>query len=568
MKHISLKSFSFLMTGLTLSLGLNGQDWMEVDTFPDGEPAGTWAGNGLPSVDTSAGYLDLRPTPESNVTSTFYVTLPQSFTEGKLTVAFDFYLPAGPELNMAGFGVGSLAQAAESGWSATGNRNRFQSVGEESPQNMAKVPEWSSDIFGTTEQGVWYNVWLVYDLDASPNTVTAVTKKASDLLEEGNLNTNIFDFNDANNDDWSSIDVFSTGVGLQDSAPAGTAPWDALGALFDNIYVSSGENLTMKPTSVEPEWEVVDTFTDGAPDATWTVDDGITAAFESDRLLVTGSAANTGLYTELPLATDLRQAFTVTFDMMLPAGSSGLNHVQFAVVGEEQVALTGASLFGGSDRFITFGVDTPQALANFGQWPPSLGPDLLEGTVQDQWYHVWLVYDGSSKTVDFYAVAFGDLIDALPVPAEPTGSFALETEYTDLSYLVVGVSQPGGDGMALDNIYQSSGRALSLSPTAGEISDGGGEDPVSLWVDVPTANAAGDKEAGIGWINDIAYPFIWHYSTGGWMFVLDDFSTLDNIWLYEYGTDVWYWANDGWGGWHVHLSDPEYGLGGWKDWTP
>ncbi len=383
MKHISLKSLSILTAGLAMGLPLHAQEWIEVDTFPDGEPSGTWAANGLPSVDTSNGYLDLRPTENSNLTSTFYVTLPQSVSSGKVTVAFDIYLPSGPLLNAVGFGVGSTAQGALSGWGATGNRNRFQSVGDDAPQNLAKVPEWESDIFGTTEQGVWYNVWLVYDLDATPNTVTAVTKKASDPMEEGSLVTNTFDFNDTNNDDWSSIDIFATGIGLIDVAGPGVSAWDSLGGLFDNIYMAVGENLTEKPTSVESSWEKVDTFAEGAPEAEWTVEDGITASFEGDRLLVTGTAANAGLFTQLPLPSDLRQSFTVTFDMMLPAGSTGLNHVQFAVVGEEQVALTGADLFGGSDRFITFGVNAPQALANFGQWPPSLGPDLLGGTIAD-----------------------------------------------------------------------------------------------------------------------------------------------------------------------------------------
>jgi hypothetical protein len=561
MKAISLKFLSFLALGLGTNLAANAQDWIEVDTFPDGEPSGTWASNGLPTADTSAGYLDLRPTENSNVTSTFYVTLPQSVSSGKLTIAFDFYLPAGPEQNMAGFGVGSLAQAAGSGWGATGNRNRFQSVGSESPQNMAKVPEWTSDIFGTTEQGVWYNVWLVYDLDANPNTVTAVTKKAADPMEEGSLTTNTFAFNDTNNDDWSSIDVFATGIGLQDAAPAGTESWDALGSLFDNIYMAVGENLTEKPTSVESAWVLVDTFADGAPEAEWTVEDGITASFENNRLLVTGTTANAGLFTKLPLPSDMRQSFTVAFDMMLPAGSSGLNHVQFAVVGEEQAALTGADLFGGSDRFITFGVNAPQALANFGQWPPSLGPDLLGGTVADQWYHVWLVYDGSSKTVDFYAVAFADTIDAVEVPAEPAGSFTLETEYTDLSYLVVGVSQPGGAGVALDNIYQSTGRALSLSPTAGEIGGGGDEGVLTPgeWTQIDFGWVYGlTTDWGIstymGYVYVADFPYVYQVDLG-WMYLTSSSGNDHYFYTWDHG---WILINEGFGGYYYQYSTDDY----------
>jgi len=561
------KRILFPLAGICLaSFGLSAQDWQVVDTFPDGEPEGTWASNGLPNVSTAEGYLSLRPTEGSNVTSTFYVELPQSFTSGKVTIAFDFYLPdGGASLNAAGFGVGSMAQAAGSGWGATGNRNRFQSVGDTSPQNLAKVPEWESDIFGTTELGVWYNIWLVYDLDASPNTVTAVTKMADLPMEEGNLITTTFEFNDTNNDDWSSIDVFATGIGLQDVAPEGQEAWDATGARFDNIYVSASENLTEKPVSVDFPWVEVDTFDEESPDATWSVQEGITVDFTDNLLFVTGTQMNAGLSTALPMVSDMRQSMTLTFDMMLPAGGTGLNHIQFGVVGADQEAASGAEFFGGNDRFITFGINSPQALANFGQWPPSLGPDLLGGTQLDTWYHVWLVYDGTANRVDFYAVPMGDPVDSVELPGEPVASFDLEVDYAAFSHFVLGVAQGGGDGVYLDNIYQSLGRNITLSPTAGDF-DNTGPEVVSLWVDVEPANAEGDKLAGIGWINDVAYPFVWHYSIGGWTFVLDNFSSLENIWLYDYKNDAWYWANDAWGGWHVKLGDTEYGIDGWADW--
>lgn len=100
---------------------------------------------------------------------------------------------------------------------------------------------------------------------------------------------------------------------------------------------------------------------------------------------------------------------------------------------------------------------------------------------------------------------------------------------------------------------------------------GGAEEPVSPWADLDPANDFGDKETGIGWINDVTYPFIWHYSvsgTGGWMFVLDEFSDLANLFIYEYATDDWYWSSDAFAGWHFKFGDPDYGIGGWEDWTP
>ncbi|HKJ89983.1 MAG TPA: hypothetical protein VJ960_02540, partial [Oceanipulchritudo sp.] len=491
--------------------------------------------------------------------------LAEPYSSGKVTFAFDFYLPTGDVAHEVGFGTGSPEQMAESGWGATGNRNRFQTVNP-APQNLAKVPEWTTDILAPTEAGTWYNIWLVYDLDPNPNTVTAYTKAFSDPMEEAFLAETTFSFNDESTDDWSSLAGFATGIGLLSSPPEGKTASDALGALFDNIYVSAGENLTLTPTSVAPEWIPVDLFSGASPDAEWTVGEGVEAGFEGEVLTVTGTTGNAGLHTPLPIGS-LRSNFTVTFDMMLPAGTTGINQAAFAVVGTGQTESGGADLFGGTDRFITFGTQAPQALANFGQWPPALGPDLLGGTVQDQWYHVWLVYDGSVGSVDFYAVPMGDPVEAVVLPEEPSGRFDLESDYTDLGYFVIGTGlQGGGDGIVIDNLYQTLGESISLSPTAGIFEAGG--DPPSLWAEVEPANAIGDKETGIGWINDQAYPYILHYSVGGWMFVLDEFSSPENIFLYEYDTDTWFWAHNGWAGWHVNLTDPTYGINGWADWTP
>ncbi len=495
------------------------------------------------------------------MTSNFWVALEEGYTSGKVTFAFDFYLPGGDVAHEVGFGSGSLEQMGESGWGAPGNRNRFQTVNE-APQNLAKVPEWETDILDPTEAGIWYNIWLVYDLDANPKTVTAHTKAFNDPMEEAFLTETAFEFNDEATDDWSSLDAFATGIGLLSAG----VPSDALGGLFDNIDVSAGENVTLTPTSLAPEWIAVDLFSDAEPDTEWTVGDDVEASFEGDVLTVTGTAGNAGMYTSLPFGS-LRSNFTVTFDLMLPEGSSGLNQAAFAVVGTGQTEADGADRFGATDRFITFGTENPQALANFGQWPPSLGPDLLGGTVRDQWYHVWLVYDGSGQTVDFYAAPVSDPVEEVVLPEEPAGSFELESDYTDLGYFAIGTGlQGGGDGIAIDNLYQTLGKSISLSPTAG-VFEGDG-DPSSLWADVEPANALGDKETGIGWINDQAYPYILHYSVGGWMFVLDEFSSLDNIFLYEYETDTWFWAHNDWAGWHINLTNPNYGENGWADWTP
>jgi len=570
----------FPLIGLTVALPLMAQDWQVVDTFEGGEPQAEWTITSTPTIDTSQGYLSVGMAEGTNSTASLSVPLPTSFSSGQFTMAFDFYLPNVPEgfEHNVGFGVGNADQIGPGSWNASGLRNRFQMIGP-APQDLGNAGDWGVDpedpAFGTaqpdalgdTEFGVWYNIWLVYTLDDEGKGITVYSKKAMAPMEDG-LHSEFFAFDDSQGEDWSAIEYFALGQGLMTSPPEGAVPSDVAGALFDNLYVSAGENLTEKPTSVELPWVEVDTFDDEGPDSEWSVQEGIAVDFTESRLFVTGSAANVGLSVALPIVSDMRQSFTLAFDMMLPEGETGVTQMQFAVVGADQEAASGGEFFGGNDRFITFGLNAPQALANFGDWPPTLGPDLLGGSQLDTWYHVWLVYDGSAGTVDFYAVPISDPVDEVELPAEPAGSFNLEVDYTEFSHFVLGTGLVGnGEGIIIDNLYQALGSNITLSPTAGDFGSGGNE-VVSLWVDVPAANAEGDKQAGIGWINDVAYPYVYHYSIGGMTVILDNFSSLEAMFIYDYKNNAWYWANDAWGGWHYKYSDPDYGLDGWADWTP
>ena len=569
----SLSAFAVLSAAVMPSF-LSAQDWQVIDTFENGVPQGTWTASGLPIIQTDQGWLDLRQG-SKNTTGSFRVQLPESYTSGKMTIAFDLYLPEGPDQNQIGFGAGSDAQGQKGSWPASGERNRFQAVSTipnpdgagnlPQPQNFAKAGVWDSDIFGTTEQGVWYNVWIVYDLDANPNTMTAYTKKAEEELTAENLLKSAFDFDDSKDDDWSSMDMFALGIGAADHPPAGSENDDVLGGLWDNFYVSAGENLTSKPTSVDTGWTKVDTFANGGPEAAWTVDPALAPTFDGDSLTVTGTAANAGMYVPLPVGT-LRSAFTITFDLLLPGGTGG-NDIQFAVVGDDQIAQSGAALFGGNDRFVTQPGQKPQPLARFGEWPSIGGPDLLDGTVEDQWYHIWITYDGSGRTIDVYSVPVSDPVESVTIPSEPSGSFEMSTEYTDLGYFVIGTGfLPNGNGVTIDNLYQSLGSNVSLSPTAGDFSTGNGGDPVSLWADLPDIGG-GFKASGIGLINDADYPYVWHFATGGYFYIADEYSDLDNIWGQDLTNDFWFWTQDSLGGWYFNISAPVSGQMGWSAWA-
>ncbi|HKJ91218.1 MAG TPA: hypothetical protein VJ960_08815 [Oceanipulchritudo sp.] len=112
-------------------------------------------------------------------------------------------------------------------------------------------------------------------------------------------------------------------------------------------------------------------------------------------------------------------------------------------------------------------------------------------------------------------------------------------------------------------------REATCGDSGGDDGDNGGDDgddPTSLWTDVSPANAEGDKLAGIGWINDTSYPLVWIYAINGWAYILDEGSTLDGIFGWDYVNEFWFWSNDDWGGWYVNLDNPNWGIGGWEKW--
>lgn len=110
--------------------------------------------------------------------------------------------------------------------------------------------------------------------------------------------------------------------------------------------------------------------------------------------------------------------------------------------------------------------------------------------------------------------------------------------------------------------------SFSLEPTPLTVERvcGSGNTVQSLWTGVTPVNAAGDKRAGIGWINDTEYPYIWHYSIGGWVFILNEFSDLNSIYGYDYVNQFFFLSNDAWGGWYINLLDNDWGIGGWDKW--
>ena len=115
------------------------------------------------------------------------------------------------------------------------------------------------------------------------------------------------------------------------------------------------------------------------------------------------------------------------------------------------------------------------------------------------------------------------------------------------------------NGNAIARLYEIEVMGLENGPA---------RDPLSLWADIEPEANTGAKHAGIGWILDVHYPYIFHYSAASWMFVYPFYSQLESMFLYDLGSGEHFWTAEAYGGWHANLSNPSYGIGGWADWTP
>ncbi|MCC5841498.1 MAG: SUMF1/EgtB/PvdO family nonheme iron enzyme [Opitutales bacterium] len=456
------------------------QEWVVVDTFAGGAPQGSWtfsSGFAREVRSSDAGNY-LFVTSATGNTERASVVLPQTVSSGKVTIAFDFFAPGGRSLNQVGFGAGSAAMVARGAWAGVGLQNRFQMVDrtpgateflDKIPQFLAKVGvasgdvEWTIDILEPTLQGVWYNIWVVYDLDGME--VSLFARRANADTEDA-VHRGTWDLAGATvAEDFAEISRFALGAG-----GSGNTDAPALGGQFANFYMAVGENLNLTPTAIvlDPHsWQAVDTFAGAIPHATW---EGDLEKFDLDfsggylhmlPTAQTGSPRGESIYTALPEEVEFG-VFTVTFDFLINAPSTSRSDVSFAAVGTAQLESTDNWVRrGGNTRLGTFGA-APQAFRAFS---PASTIAIPGAEVAEQWYHAWVVYNLAQRRIDFHYAPFG----AAAPSGEPAASWAFDAgvDYRNFTHFIVGLDRPTSTGLRLGNLYFVADELLTLSPTAG-----------------------------------------------------------------------------------------------------
>lgn len=488
----SLRSVGRLAAAFTAALSfatLHAQDWLVVDTFDNGAPQAEWVSTGGLISDFSDDQLRIRTATGSS--ESIYTPLPQTTTSGKVTVFFDMRAPAGDVSNEFGFGVAGETQIVLGSWGRVGLNNRFQ-MANAFPQTLVRAGQWGTDLLNPTLFNQWYNIWIVYNLDASPVTFDFYYRLSNAESTEPRHGGTFTD-----GDGLNEVRYLVLGVGGLNPTPDGRNADESLGGQFDNIYMAVGENLTLPPTArveLPPAWQVVDLFP-GAPMGTWSGDlDFLDLDFSEGYLAVKPKSGQrrSNMYVELP-ETVIGGRFTVTFDLFVEGASNERTDLAFAVVGDSQISLSGTDQLGGNDRIGTFGT-APQVLRSAG-----IASDvLIAGTeVQGQWRHFWMYYNVTQRTLTVFHSLFGEEPDW----DAPNGVYSLGGTYENFRYFILGFDRDTSVGMRVGNLYFASDELLTLSPTAGTFDT---DEPIVL--------------PEFGWSVDAQLGSIYHYEESpGWV---------------------------------------------------
>jgi hypothetical protein len=248
-------------------------------------------------------------------------------------------------------------------------------------------------------------------------------------------------------------------------------------------------------------------------------------------LVTTGSTSQSNVYVELP-QTMVGGRFTVTFDLLVPGTTSQRTDIGFAVVGDDQIELSGVEQRGGADRLGTFG-GTPQSLAKSGDFFNAIIPGA---ELQNQWYHIWMYYDMAEKSVAVYYTKDGQA----PVATEPDYTFILDAEatYSNFRYFIIGVDRDTNPGVQLGNLYFASDELITLSPTAGEFTPGDGEK------ELPPLGLNDDATLGLfEHFGDFVAHWMGAFEGNRLGFVYLGALADDNTgWLYHYELAEWLWV--------------------------
>ncbi|NBD38008.1 MAG: hypothetical protein GVY10_05520 [Verrucomicrobia bacterium] len=138
--------------------------------------------------------------------------------------------------------------------------------------------------------------------------------------------------------------------------------------------------------------------------------------------------------------------------------------------------------------------------------------------------------------------------------------------------IVAGESGTGSGAISVafeDNFSDTHERAVDLTVnglTLSIVQAPYTDPPVSWWKAVPSDSTTGARDtaslsashAGIGWVHDDLWPFLYVHSLGGWTWVSSAHGNPDSFYAYSFQDRSWVWMSAA-TGWAYRFRDP----GGW-----
>jgi hypothetical protein len=130
---------------------------------------------------------------------------------------------------------------------------------------------------------------------------------------------------------------------------------------------------------------------------------------------------------------------------------------------------------------------------------------------------------------------------------------------SQLAQRVIGPRLYFADGMHDHGIFNLNdlGQSLFLNAVGEHVAPTVDPGPVSIWPGTP-----GDREVGIGWINDAAYPLIYHYGANIYLEILPG-ATLESMYAYNATQQYYIWTTNLWGGWYYRYENQSGATSGW-----
>lgn len=86
----------------------------------------------------------------------------------------------------------------------------------------------------------------------------------------------------------------------------------------------------------------------------------------------------------------------------------------------------------------------------------------------------------------------------------------------------------------------------------------------SFWRAFPLNPVTGARATALGDLDDRYFPWVFHYPSGAWHYLVPSLSTISSVFGYDTGNKFWFWTSQDFGGWYFNYQDISWAEWDWK----